>query len=389
MDEKLLVICNAYPSEQALYRNGFIHRRVKAYIQAGLDIEVFYNHEPVDEAYQYEYDGVKVTVGNESALEEYVSNVNFDGFLVHFATPARIRPLERIKTKKPVIVWVHGFEAESWFRRWFNFLDSAQNVDKAIEKKEKYYAEQNEFFHNLMVQDDLDVFFVNVSEWFQRFVVEPDNHAEFKNSVVIPNLVDEEVFPYVEKHEDARLRILSIRPFASLKYANDQTVAAILELSKRPFFDALTFTICGSGPLFEQTVQPLRQFPNVVLENRFFTQEEIRKLHATHGVFLCPTRFDSQGVSMCEAASSGLVPVASNIAAIPEFIEDHETGLLARPEDAVHIADLIEELYFDPELFGRISEAASKSMLDKCGREATIGKEIALIRKRLGRRVEA
>ena len=92
---------------------------------------------------------------------------------------------------------------------------------------------------------------------------------------------------------------------------------------------------------------------------------------------------------MCEAASSGLVPVTSNIAAIPEFIEDHETGLLARPEDAVHIADLIEELYFDPELFRRISEAASSSMLDKCGREATIGEEIALIRKRLGRSVEA
>ncbi|MCG7241874.1 MULTISPECIES: glycosyltransferase family 4 protein [Corynebacterium] len=385
MSEKLLVICNAYPSEQALYRNGFIHRRVKAYKEAGLDVEVFYNHEPVRQAYEYEFDGVRVTVGNEGALELHVASNDFDGYLIHFAEPQRIRPLQKLNVKKPVIVWVHGFEAEAWYRRWFNFINTSEDIKAALEKKETYYLKQNAFFHDLMTQEELNVSFVNVSKWFQKYVVEPDNGAEFRNSTVIPNLVDEEVFPYREKEDKKRFNILSIRPFASLKYANDQTVGAILELSKRPYFKALSFTICGSGPMFDQTVEPLRQFDNVKLENRFFTQEEIRDLHAEHGIFLSPTRFDSQGVSMCEASSSGLVTISSEVAAVPEFIEHRVSGLLAQPESINDLADLIEELYFDAELFQRLSKQGSLAMLEKCGRKATIGAEVDYIRLQLNK----
>lgn len=385
MSEKLLVICNAYPSEQALYRNGFIHRRVKAYKEAGLDVEVFYNHEPVQQAYAYEFDGVRVTVGNEGALELHVASNDFDGYLIHFAEPQRIRPLQKLNVKKPVIVWVHGFEAEAWYRRWFNFINTSENIKAALEKKDTYYLKQNAFFHDLMTQEKLNVSFVNVSKWFQKYVVEPDNGAEFRNSTVIPNLVDEEVFPYREKEDKKRFNILSIRPFASLKYANDQTVGAILELSKRPYFKALSFTICGSGPMFDQTVEPLRQFDNVKLENRFFTQEEIRDLHAEHGIFLSPTRFDSQGVSMCEASSSGLVTISSEVAAVPEFIEHRVSGLLAQPESINDLADLIEELYFDAELFQRLSKQGSLAMLEKCGRKATIGAEVDYIRLQLNK----
>lgn len=383
MSEKLLVICNAYPSEQALYRNGFIHRRVKAYKEAGLDVEVFYNHEPVQQAYEYEFDGVRVTVGNEGALELHVASNDFDGYLIHFAEPQRIRPLQKLNVKKPVIVWVHGFEAEAWYRRWFNFINTSEDIKAALEKKDTYYLKQNAFFHDLMTQEELNVSFVNVSKWFQKYVVEPDNGAEFRNSTVIPNLVDEEVFPYREKEDKKRFKILSIRPFASLKYANDQTVGAILELSKRPYFKALSFTICGSGPMFDQTVEPLRQFDNVKLKNRFFTQEEIRDLHAEHGIFLSPTRFDSQGVSMCEASSSGLVTISSKVAAVPEFIEHRVSGLLAQPESINDLADLIEELYFDAELFQRLSKQGSLAMLEKCGRKATIGAEVDYIRLQL------
>lgn len=385
MSEKLLVICNAYPSEQALYRNGFIHRRVKAYKEAGLDVEVFYNHEPVQQAYEYEFDGVRVTVGNEGALELHVASNDFDGYLIHFAEPQRIRPLQKLNVKKPVIVWVHGFEAEAWYRRWFNFINTSEDIKAALEKKDTYYLKQNAFFHDLMTQEELNVSFVNVSKWFQKYVVEPDNGAEFRNSTVIPNLVDEEVFPYREKEDKKRFKILSIRPFASLKYANDQTVGAILELSKRPYFKALSFTICGSGPMFDQTVEPLRQFDNVKLENRFFTQEEIRDLHAEHGIFLSPTRFDSQGVSMCEASSSGLVTISSKVAAVPEFIEHRVSGLLAQPESINDLADLIEEVYFDAELFQRLSKQGSLAMLEKCGRKATIGAEVDYIRLQLNK----
>lgn len=380
---RTLLICNAYPSASNLYRNGFIHRRVKGYEEKNIEVDIFYNHEPVANPYSYDFDGVNVRVGNHTALKTLIDSSQYDVFLVHFAEPTRIDPLREVGVTQPVIVWVHGFEAEAWYRRWFNFIGSADQMRAALKKKKDYYEPQNEFLAQLINDDQLDISFVNVSSWFQRYVVEPDVRAEFHNSTVIPNLVDEDVFPYREKTAEKRKKILSIRPFASMKYANDQTVDAIIKLSERPFFNDLEFTVCGEGPLFNETVKPLRRFKNVELRNEFFAQEEIAELHNSHGIFLCPTRFDSQGVSMCEAISSGLVAISSNVAAIPEFISHDETGLLAPAESSEALADLIEELYFDEEQFQRLSHEGSKWMTTHCGKEATIGKEVELIQKRV------
>lgn len=43
-NDRYLVITNAYPHPRQLYRNGFIHRRVKAYIENGLKVDIFVIH---------------------------------------------------------------------------------------------------------------------------------------------------------------------------------------------------------------------------------------------------------------------------------------------------------------------------------------------------------
>lgn len=87
---------------------------------------------------------------------------------------------------------------------------------------------------------------------------------------------------------------------------------------------------------------------------------------------------------MCEAISSGLVAVSSNIAAIPEFVDDGRTGLLAPPEDYVGLADRIESLYFDHEKFQKLSQSGAREMVKQCGQVATIGQEIELVRRKVG-----
>lgn len=82
---------------------------------------------------------------------------------------------------------------------------------------------------------------------------------------------------------------------------------------------------------------------------------------------------------MCEAMSSGLVPVSSETAAIPEFVHNGETGLLVPPESPEALADAVEELYFDSELFSRLSAAAASSIGYLCGRKATTDRELELI----------
>jgi glycosyltransferase involved in cell wall biosynthesis len=375
----VLLVANAYPSDQSLYRNAFIHRRVLAYLDAGIDVEVFYLHPPVMESYTYVFDGVRVTVGGPADYAERVANQPYRTILVHFASKEMIQPILDFVPDTPVIVWVHGFEAEAWHRRWFNFTESASQIREALAKRDSYHLEQLQLMGWLMSTTELDVRVVHVSEWFRRSIVEPDTGMPTRRPHIIPNVVDSDLFSYREKEDGDRLHILSVRPYASHKYANDQTVAAILELSKRPYFERLSFTLRGEGPLFAETVSPLRQFPSVSIQDGFLRQEEIAELHSTHGVFLAPTRFDSQGVSMCEAMSSGLVPVSTAIAAIPEFVEDRRTGLLAAPEDPIGLADRVEMLVYNAELFQRLSSAAAAQVRQQCGADATVGREIELI----------
>lgn len=198
---------------------------------------------------------------------------------------------------------------------------------------------------------------------------------------VIHNFIDGDIFRYDTKDTERRKNILSIRSYSTLKYANDLTTQAILELSKRPFFKDLTFHLAGDGALFEETNAPLRGFDNVTLHRGFLNHAEIAALQERSGVFLNPTRWDSQGVSRDEAMASGLVPVTSAVAAVPEFV-DESCGLLAPAEDHLGLAAAIERLYHDPGLFSRLSRAAAERVRRQSGFEQTIAREIELIRKR-------
>lgn len=376
---RVLVVANAYPSDEALYRNGFIHRRVRAYVEAGILVDVFYLHPPVGAPYEYVFDGITVHVGDGTAYEEFIASTSYDKILVHFATPGMISPIKHHRPSTPVIVWVHGFEAESWHRRWFNVTDSAAKLEAFLERKSTHFAEQQRFMGWLYSTDELDVTIVHVSDWFRRNIAEPDARSGTRKYHVIPNIVDTEVFPYREKSAEDRLEVLSIRPYASAKYANDLAVEAVKILADRPYFDDLRFSFYGDGALFDATLAPLQEYGNVTVSKGFLRQDEISEIHQAHGVFLAPTRFDSQGVSMCEAMASGLVPVTTEIAAIPEFVENWSSGLLAPPDDPLGIANMIEVLYYSEELFLELSNRASVSISQMCGRAATTDREIGLI----------
>ena len=87
---------------------------------------------------------------------------------------------------------------------------------------------------------------------------------------------------------------------------------------------------------------------------------------------------DTQGVSRDEAMSSGLVPVANAVAAVPEFT-DETCCMLCPPEDAKAVAEAILRLVREPELFGRMSANAAARVRRQCAEENTIGRELALI----------
>ena len=200
-----------------------------------------------------------------------------------------------------------------------------------------------------------------------------------ENYYIIHNIIDDELFEYHKKSADDRLKICTIRPFTARNYANDITVDVIKQLSKKRYFNKLEFNIYGDGKLFNVLTNSLNQFDNVNLHKGFVKQDEIPEIHKQHGIYLGPSRHDSQGVSLGEAMSSGLVPVSNAIGGIPEFITHKKTGMLASRDNVSEMVNHIDYLYKNARKFKKMSVQAAKSIKKQAGLDVVISREIEVI----------
>jgi FkbM family methyltransferase len=367
-----LLLTNHYPSYDNLYRNAFIHTRVRAYHARGVRCDVFRLRH--DDAVSYhEFEGVNVLSASQETLHQMLSSGQYKSVLVHFLSPAMWAVLQDHIDRIKVFVWVHGAEFQPWHRRDFDCQSEEQRVGAKV-RSDKRMA----FWRGLLQLVPSNLKLVFVSRYLAEEVMEDLGFRIPKaHYTVIHNPINTEVFRYENKSLDQRKKVLSISSYASRKYATDLNAKAIELLSNKPWFYDMEFRLIGDGPLFENTVASLREYKNVYIEQRFLKHDEIAALHKEYGVFLCSSRWDSHGVLRDEAMSSGLVPVTNAVAAIPEFV-DETCGFLARQEDSAGLAEGIAKLYESPELFSAMSAAAAERVRRKRSSANTIGLELTL-----------
>lgn len=372
-EESYLVLANAYPSRNQLYKNGFIHRRVKYYKEKGLNIDIYTQHTGEGMSI-YMYDGVKVYTGGDKGLLYLLQNKKYTKVLIHFPNQKMIELIKESGLNPEMIIWIHGFGAERYTRRLFDYSKQylEQNERLLQERDNKQMVLMKELYMSEKVAT------VYVSDYIWK-VAEEDAQCSTYNPVIIPNIIDSNLFEYRKKNIHQRKRILMIRPFVAPKYGCDIAVNTILELSKKEFFDELIISIYGEGPLFEKILEPIKQFKNIDIHETFLPQEEIARLHKNYGIMLLPTRHDTQGVSMGEAMSSGLVVATNKVWAIPEYIDD-DCGMLSDDGDYVTLAEKIEDLYYNPDKFLELSLNAAKRVREQCSVENTIERECKLIK---------
>ncbi len=374
-DSEILLITNQYPSYDNLYRNGFVHSRVYEYVKNNISVDVFKLQKCEGVSYD-EFKGVDITIGNKEILRNVIWNSKYKTILVHFLDTEMWDILKDINKEINIIVWVHGAEIQPWHRREFNYKNDEERKNAMT-----LSAKRMDFWKDLIKNHISNINFVFVSKYFaEESAYDIGQTIPMNRLHIIHNPISTTVFNYIKKPAEQRKKILSIRPYASAKYANDLSVKAILELSKRPWFNELEILFIGDGVLFDETIRPLACFKNITVKKGFISQSEIATLHKDYGVFLTPTRMDSQGVSRDEAMSSGLVPVTNAVTAIPEFV-DSSCGILAEGEDWEGLASGIEKLYNNPDLFMKMSKAASDRVESQSSITQTIPKELKLILK--------
>lgn len=368
---RLLILVNNYPGEKPSYAERFVHARVAEYNKTHQCLVVSFKV-PSD----YVFEGVPVVMLLDEAhfysiLDEYRP----DRILVHFALKRIIQMLKPVNIK--IIVWVHGYEALGWYRRWYELKGGVIFSLVFIRKLMSNLSQQTSLRKFIQRSNRTQsIVFVFVSRWMWR-VTSTDTLSRILYKHIIPNPVDDHSFPYFPKQEDKRFSILVIRPFTSAKYALDLVRDTILGLANEPGFEQLIFTIYGQGPSWEDITAPLKPYNNIHLHNQLLDKTSMAEVFSKHGILLCPSRQDAQGVTMCEAMSCGLVPVTSNNTGIPEFVEDGYSGYTTT---SVHEMILrIQQLVARPDLFNTLSRQAALSIRKKAAIDDVINKELSVI----------
>lgn len=377
INEENLIITPSYPTDVNRYFGGFVHSRLVQYKNSGVHFSVACIHD-YNCLSIYEYEGVKVVKGNFGLLDKILQK-KFETIAVHFFDERYSQIFDRYDlSNSQLLLWVHGPETLYWdwnhfVTPYFNPINPVNSEQRAVfEKKDGIIKKYNSM---------PNVKWVFVSEWIKERS-ESLIAIKFKHYIVIPNIIDSSVFKREVKSEEKRKKIFTIRRFDNInKYAIDITVRTIVELSKREIFKNLEFYLYGEGDYYDQLIEPIKDFKNCFFIKKFLNHDSIYKAHCECGMALFPTRYDSQGVSMCEAAMSGLLIIGSEFGAVKEFLNE-KYGTLSEIEDYKSYADKIEYFYNNPKQYVEVAKKMSDEICEHCSYDNTIKKEIMLFEKR-------
>ena len=372
-----VVLTPAYPRSWAA-GGEFIRTRVRAYEAAGLSGAVIHYLPAPDPADAVNVEGttpvMRMPTNQLPAILQRLRRTHA-AILTHSAVPELQHLLLDELDGRPCGAWFHGYEVRDTRRLHGNYTTREATQIRAAHTSvnKARFAAAGRLFGAPSVTK------VFMSD-FQRRTSVQDVGVEATNVEVIPNFIDGDHYADRIRRPEEANRILLMRGFAQRNYGNDIALRAITHLSTRGGFTDLHFTIRGFGRLFNEETAPVAPLPNVNVINRYSSPAEMAVAHHEHGIFLCPTRYDTQGVMLGEAMASGMACVTTPVAAIPEFADDRAV-VFAKPDDPLAFAEALWYLVEHPEILPKLSEEAARRVREQCGHANTIGRELTLIER--------
>lgn len=175
--------------------------------------------------------------------------------------------------------------------------------------------------------------------------------ARLDDVSAVPFGVDLERFrlPAAARPAGERLRIISTRNLAPL-YRIDNLVDAVAALRDKGI--AVDLDLVGDGVLrapLEQQVARLGLSDSVRFHG-FVEPSRLAELLGAADIFVTSAISDGNNVSLNEAMACGCFPIATDIPANSQWIDQGENGLLYPAGDAVGLAAALERAVRDPEL---------------------------------------
>ncbi|MDT3435568.1 glycosyltransferase family 4 protein [Haloarcula sp. 1CSR25-25] len=173
-----------------------------------------------------------------------------------------------------------------------------------------------------------------------------------KRTAVVRNTVDVDEFSPNPKNGKS---LLYIGRFVHNNGIQDLLTALPSILDSHP--DAEVHLV-GSGPLGEEVQKTIHSSGLSDSVTIYDYVDDISEMYDRASVFCRPSYSEGLPLTMLEAMASGIPPVVTAIAGVPEVVTDHETGVLLEPDNPDEVAQAVIELFDDAELRVRLAKNA-------------------------------
>ncbi|MBL1213614.1 MAG: glycosyltransferase family 4 protein [Ignavibacteriae bacterium] len=311
---KILILAQEYPSDGNIYRNHYIHTRLKTYLEKNIELVVL----SFSTVNSYNFEGVEIV--SESDYYKNFKGCNFDLVIVHAPNIRNhFRFLIKNRSFGKLLFVIHGHEVlfrSKYYPKPFKF------------KRGMFFPVINSFnnFYDLLKLVFLKKYFVKgikkkslyfifVSEWMKKeFLKNVKLSADLlnDNSIIIPNPVGENFIENSYNCDETKLAdFITVRPIDRSKHSIDIVVKAA---EQNPNF---SFHVYGEGDYFKHNVQP----KNLKVFSKYISHSELPELLDNYRAAMMPTRLDSQGVMMCEMAMYGIPVITSDLPICREMLD--------------------------------------------------------------------
>lgn len=192
-----------------------------------------------------------------------------------------------------------------------------------------------------------DVFLVlsPALEQFFKGILEPSKVILFPNAVPVPDSIEKEY---------GKQRILFLGRLCKEKGLRELFSVLPQLHGQFPQMHVLLGGIWEDEELLEEAAK-MKEY---VTDLGWLQGEAKKNYLRTSDLFVFPTYFEGQPVSVLEAMAYQCGIVATRVGGIPQMIEQEQTGLLIEPKDPEGLKSALQKLLSDPELCERLGKNA-------------------------------
>lgn len=255
------------------------------------------------------------------------------------------------KFRKKIVIHQHGGDFRTFYQ--------SQLSDKGKKRLESIFVQANAV--------------IALTSFWKKFF---SQIVDEENIVVIPNGIS---IPQVKGRQYGNHKLLFLGRICKEKGIRE-LVETVTELSNE-YKDIQLFL----GGIFEDNdlKKMAEGYSELITPLGWIEGNEKRKYLEKCDIFILPSYFEGQPVSILEAMSYGSCVIASRVGGIPQMIEDQEEGLLIKPKDKNSLKSALVKALENEKLRERLGTAARKKVQKEFSIDQSMEKLLEIYRKML------